>query len=220
MAGLRRRGSPPATSGRGGVRETGHGGGVGEHRGVARALAHLVGQVGGAGEAGARRSKARGGGRSSASSGNGLRGTGRPPEGLGGTLVALGARWDARFGRRRAETATATWTAARGSGRGGEEGYGVRAVKRRGGSGGGAHRGCSGSRSGLGDALKRPERRWGSTAAGDGKDDGGGSTGRPEGHGLTERWWTTWRGYRTRSEGEGEVVAAATASGGVGGVRP
>ena len=92
MAGLRRRGSPPVTSGRGGVRETGHGGGVGEQRGVARALAHLVGQVGGAGKAGARRSKARGGGRSSGTSGIGLRGTGRPPEGLGGTLVAPGAR--------------------------------------------------------------------------------------------------------------------------------
>ena len=151
--------SSAATSGRGGVRETGHGGGVGEHRGVARALAHLVGQVGGAGEAGARRSKARGGGRSSASSGNGLRGTGRPPEGLGGTLVALGARWDARFGRRRAETATATWTAARDFGRGGEEGYGVRAAKRREGNGGGAHRGCSGRRSGLGDALETANRR-------------------------------------------------------------
>ena len=107
--------SSAATSGRGGVRETGHGGGVGEHRGVARALAHLVGRVEGAGEAGARRSKARGGSRSSASSGNELRGTGRPPEGLGGTLVALGARRDARFGRRRAEMATATWTAARAS---------------------------------------------------------------------------------------------------------
>ena len=114
--------SSAATSGRGDVRETGHGGGVGEHRGVAWALAHLVGQVEGAGEAGARRSNARGGGRSSASSENGLRGTGRPPEGLGGTLVALGARWDARFGRRRAETATATWTAARGFGRGGSDG--------------------------------------------------------------------------------------------------
>ena len=72
----------------------------------------------------------------------------------------------------------------------------------------------------LGEAVEtaNQRRRWSEPEV---EDDGdGGSTGRPEGHGLTERWWTTWRGYRTRSEGEGEVVAAATASGGVGGVRP
>ena len=187
--------SSAATSGRGGVRETGHGGGVGEHRGVARALAHLVGQVGGAGEAGARRSKARGGGRSSASSGNGLRGTGRPPEGLGGTLVAPGARWGARFGRRRAETTTATWTAARGFGRGGEEGYGVRAAKRREGNGGGAHRGCSGRRSGLGDALETAGRRWGSTAAGDEEDDGVSDGARPWSLGSSRTMRTTRRSF-------------------------
>ena len=84
----------------------------------------------------------------------------------------------------------------------------------------GAHRGPSEGVSGLGDVLRvANRRRWWSEP--EVEDDGdGGSTGRPEGHGLTERWWTTWRGYRTRSEGEGEVVAAATASGGVGGVRP
>ena len=179
--------SSAATSGRGGVRETGHGGGVGEHRGVARALAHLVGQVEGAGEAGARRSKARGGGRSSASSGNGLRGTGRPPEGLGGTLVALGARWDARFGRRRAETATATWTAARGFGRGGERRYGTGTGGRREGNGGGAHRGSSEREDEVGDARKLPNRRRVPTAAGGEDGDGDGSTGCSVLRGSTRR---------------------------------
>ena len=92
----------------------------------------------------------------------------------------------------------------------------MRAAKRREGNGGGAHRGCSGRRSGLGDALETAGRRWGSTAAGGEEGDGDGSTGRPARHGLTERWWTTWRSYRTRREGEGEVVAAAMACGGDG----
>ena len=151
--------SSAATSGRGGVRKTGHEGGVGEHRGVARARPHPGEQTGSRRDAGARRSEARGGGRSSASSGNGLRGTGRPPEGLGGTLVALGARRDARFGRRRAETATATWTAARGFGRGGERHYGAETKGRREGNGGGAHRGSNGIVGELGEGLGQPERR-------------------------------------------------------------
>ena len=93
-----------------------------------------------------------GGGRSSGASGIGLRGTGRPPEGLGGTLVALGAQWKARFGRRRAETATATWTAARGFGRGGEEGYGEGTRGRREGKRRGAHSETSEREGEVGDA--------------------------------------------------------------------
>ena len=111
---------------------------------------------------------------------------------------------------------TATWTVARGFGRGGEEGYGVRAAKRREGNGGGAHRGLDGIDGELGDALETAGRRWGSTAAGGEEGDGDGSMGHPTRHGLTERWWTTWRSYRTRREGEGEVVAAAMACGGDG----
>ena len=179
--------SSAATSGRGGVRETDHGGGVGEHRGVARALAHLVGQVEVAGEAGARRSKARGGGRSSGASGIGLRGTGRPPEGLGGTLVAPGARRDAWFGRRRAETATATWTAARGFGRGGERRYGTGTGGRREGNGGGAHRDHAEQHSGVGEGLVTANRRR-RTAEPEEEDDGdGGDGGRPEVRGSTRR---------------------------------
>ena len=175
--------------------------------------------MGGAGKDGARRSKVRGGGRSSASSGNGLQGTGRPPEGLGGTLVALGARRDARVGRRRAETVTATWTAARGFGHGGEEGYSMRAAKRREGNGGGAHRGCSGRRSGLGDALETANRRrWWSEP--EEEDDGdGGSTGRPASCGLTESFRARGRSSCASREGEGRPVAAAMANGGDGCVR-
>ncbi len=139
--------------------------GGGDHKRGANTRPHRLEQVGEAGATGARRSEARGGGQSSASSGNGLRGTGRPPEGLCSSLVAPGARWGARFGRRRAETTTTTWTAAGGFCRGGEEGYGVRAAKRREGNGGGAHRGCSGRRSGLGDAPKRARGRTGDGGA-------------------------------------------------------
>ena len=99
-----------------------------------------------------------GGGRSSGASGIGLRGTGRPPEGPGGTLVAPGARRDAWFGRRRAETATATWTATRGFGRGGERRYGAETRGRREGNGGGAHRGPPGLLVVAGDAFETANR--------------------------------------------------------------
>ena len=176
-------------------RRSGDHSGGGDHPREAQTRARLGVHAGGCGGGGARRSRARGGGRSSGASGNGLRGTGRPPEGLGGTLVAPGARWGARFGRRRAETTTATWTAARGFGRGGEEGYGVRAAKRREGNGGGAHRGCSGRRSGLGDALETAGRRWGSTAAGDEEDDGVGDGARPWSLGSSRTMRTTRRSF-------------------------
>ena len=137
-----------------------------------------------AGEAGARRSKARGGGRSSGASGIGLRGTGRPPEGLDGTLVAPGAQWKARFGRRRAETATATWTAARGFGRGGSDGCDTGTRGRREGKQGDAHGDHVEQHSGVGGDLVTANRRR-RTAEPEEEDDGDG--GRPEVRGSTRR---------------------------------
>ena len=141
----------------------------------------------GAGTAGARRSKARGGGRSSGASGIGLRGTGRPPEGPGGTLVAPVTRREDWFGRRRAETATATWTAARGFGRGGERRYGAETRGRREGKQGDAHGDHAEQHSGVGEDLVTANRRR-RTAEPEEEDEGdSGDGGRPEVRGLTRR---------------------------------
>ena len=101
--------------------------------------------------------------------------------------MALGARRDARFGRRRAETATATWTAARGFGRGGERRYGTGTEGRREGNGGGAHRDHAEQHSGVGEDLVTANRRR-RTAEPEEEDDGdGGDGGRPEVRGSTRR---------------------------------
>ena len=112
--------SSAATSGRGGVREIGHGGGVGEHRGVARALAHLVGQVGGAGKAGARLRAGTGCG----ARGGHLRGSAAPSwhwerDGMLG-LGGGGPRRRRRHGRRR-EASAVVGSGATAWIRGGEE---------------------------------------------------------------------------------------------------
>ena len=71
MAGLRRQGSSPATTGHGGVPTRSHGSGAWGHQEVARAPAHPGEPARGCGGGGARRSGAHGGGRSSGSSGCG-----------------------------------------------------------------------------------------------------------------------------------------------------
>ena len=75
------------------------------------------------------------------------------------------------------------------------KGYDVRVTKRRGGNGGGAHRGCSGRRSGLGDALETAGRRWGSTAAGDEEGDGVGDGARPLSLGSSRTMRMTRRSF-------------------------
>ena len=123
--------SSAATSGRGGVRETGHGGGVGEHRGVARALAHLVGQVEGAGRpelAGAKLAAAAGArlraGTGCGARGGHLRGSAAPSwhrecDGMLG-LGGGGPRRRRRHGRRR-EASAVVGNGATARKRGGED---------------------------------------------------------------------------------------------------
>ena len=94
---------------------------------------------------------------------------------------------DAWFGRRRAETATATWTAARGFGRGGERRYGAETRGRKEGNGGGAHRGSNGVVGELGEGLGQPEHRQRSRVAEDEDNGGDDDTVRSEMPGLTER---------------------------------
>ena len=66
-------------------------------------------------------------------------------------------------------------------------GYGAGTRGKRGGSGGGAHRGCSGRRSGLGDALETANRRRWSLVAEEGNGDVGGDAGLPEARGAVGR---------------------------------
>ena len=100
-----------------------------------------------------------------------------------------------------------------------ERGYGAGTRGKRGGNGGGAHRGCSGRRSGLGDALETANRwRWWSEPEEEDEGDGG-STGRPASCGLTESFRARGRSSYASREGEGRPVAAAMANGGDGCVR-
>ena len=90
----------------------------------------------------------------------------------------------------------------------------MRAAKRREGNGGGAHRGCSGRRSGLGDVLRAANRRWWWSEPEVEHDGDGGSTGRPASCVLTGSFRARGRSSCACRGDEGRPVAAAMANGG------
>ena len=160
------------------------------------------------GEAGARRSKARGGGRSSGSSGRsaavhgGVSGEAlRPPGVTRSTVTRSVAAAVAR-------AVVVTWTAARRYGHGEGRGYSAGTEKRREGNGAGAHGGLDGVVGELGDALETVGPRRRSPAAGDEDDGDGGAPGRSGLRGSAEGFSARRRSSGTRRRCEGMAGSA------------
>ena len=124
------------------------------HREEALTRAHLIGPTGDAGVAGVRRSGARGGGRSSAMCGVGLRRARRETDGPDGIRGPPEARWCHGFEQRGSGQESYAAMADGGARECGRGCYGTGTSKMKEGKRSGAHRGCDG---GLGELGEAPE---------------------------------------------------------------